>query len=602
MARGYGPPPVDAFGMISSLGTSFEGGFDRARKRQEEELQRAAQAETANLYLAGSQPAAAPMQSLSALGAVPAPIARPSMLPGGSTAAKQMPVDPTLAPSIVKHATAAGLNPVDVATAMSYETAGTFDPWKAGPTTQWGQHRGLIQWGEPQAKQYGVGPDTPVETQVAAAVKYLQDRGVKPGMGLMDIYSAINAGSVGRNNASDANNGGAPGTVADKVNGQMAAHRQKAAALLGGAAPSPEADLPAQGAVEAQGFAIPGASAQAAPAQAGANLPPQVRAMLQSANPRVRQQGIALAQKALEPVAGVNVNGRLVNPRTGVVIADMSDTNKPPEEVQRYEYAKRQGYQGSFMDFQTATRKAGATNVSVGTPGAEPEFDKEMAKGAAKQWLEMAESGQAAQSRMVDLTTLREMSRVVGEQGSTAALKERFGPYLEAAGIKVDGLDAIQAYQSTVAKVVPTLRTPGSGTTSDRDLAQFEKSVGSLSANPAAREMALDVLMTETQNQAARGDIAVRLRDKEITPQQARQELAALPKALDIYREFRRQNPTAIRDALQGKGAATAPTKLPEGYTPDRAKAEAKNAIANGKPREAVIQRLQSLGVDTSGL
>ena len=36
-----------------------------------------------------------------------------------------------------------GIDPVDLGTAISYETAGTFDPWKAGPTTQWGQHRGL---------------------------------------------------------------------------------------------------------------------------------------------------------------------------------------------------------------------------------------------------------------------------------------------------------------------------------------------------------------------------------------------------------------------------------------------------------------------------
>ena len=54
------------------------------------------------------------------------------------------------------------------------------------------------------------------------------------GWGLLDLYSAVNAGKVGRYNASDANNGGAPGTVADKVNSQMGAHRAKATAFLGG--------------------------------------------------------------------------------------------------------------------------------------------------------------------------------------------------------------------------------------------------------------------------------------------------------------------------------------------------------------------------------
>ena len=49
---------------------------------------------------------------------------------------------------------------------------------------------------------------------------------------MLDAYSIINAGAPGRYNASDANNGGAPGTVRDKVEKQMGAHRAKARALL----------------------------------------------------------------------------------------------------------------------------------------------------------------------------------------------------------------------------------------------------------------------------------------------------------------------------------------------------------------------------------
>lgn len=138
---------------------------------------------------------------------------------------------------IIATARSLGIDPVDLATAISYETAGTFDPTKTGPITQWGQHRGLIQFGEPQARQYGVNWDDPIGSQLGeggAVAKYLRDTGVRPGMGLLDIYSAINAGGVGRYGASDANNGGAPGTVADKVNEQMAEHRKKAMALLGG--------------------------------------------------------------------------------------------------------------------------------------------------------------------------------------------------------------------------------------------------------------------------------------------------------------------------------------------------------------------------------
>lgn len=138
---------------------------------------------------------------------------------------------------IIETANALGMDPVDLATIISYETAGTFDPAKAGPTTQWGQHRGLIQFGEPQARQYGVNWDDPLGSQLGAngaIARYYMDNGWRPGMGMMDAYSIVNAGGPGRYSASDANNGGAPGTVADKVTGQMGGHRENALRLLGG--------------------------------------------------------------------------------------------------------------------------------------------------------------------------------------------------------------------------------------------------------------------------------------------------------------------------------------------------------------------------------
>lgn len=154
-------------------------------------------------------------------------------------------------------ASALGVDPVDLATAISYETAGTFDPTKRGPTTKWGQHRGLIQFGEPQARKYGVDWNDPVGSQLGpngAVANYLRDTGVQPGMGLLDIYSAINAGGVGKYNASDTAAGGAPGTVRDKVENQMAGHRKKAASLFGdgmatGGAPTFGSMAPQQSAI-----------------------------------------------------------------------------------------------------------------------------------------------------------------------------------------------------------------------------------------------------------------------------------------------------------------------------------------------------------------
>lgn len=76
-----------------------------------------------------------------------------------------------------------------------------------------------MDWNDPIASQLGADK---------AIAKYLKAAGVRPGMGLLDIYSAINAGGVGRYDASDAHAGGAPGTVSDKVTKQMRDHMAKA--------------------------------------------------------------------------------------------------------------------------------------------------------------------------------------------------------------------------------------------------------------------------------------------------------------------------------------------------------------------------------------
>jgi len=128
-----------------------------------------------------------------------------------------------------------GVSPHDMLTVMSYETGGKLDPSLWGGKDK--NYLGLIQFGPEERAKYGVTQNQSAADQVGAAENFLRDRGVKPGMGLLDLYSTVNAGRPGLYNRSDANNGGAPGTVADKV-ASMAGHRLRANALLGGEAPT----------------------------------------------------------------------------------------------------------------------------------------------------------------------------------------------------------------------------------------------------------------------------------------------------------------------------------------------------------------------------
>lgn len=123
-----------------------------------------------------------------------------------------------------------GIDPRDLATAISYETGGTFNHNLWGGSGR--NYLGLIQFGPEERAQYGVKDGQSITEQMWAVENFLRDRGLKPGMGLLDIYSTINTGSPGHYDLSDAKKGGAPGTVEDKVNTQMDGHMTKAAALL----------------------------------------------------------------------------------------------------------------------------------------------------------------------------------------------------------------------------------------------------------------------------------------------------------------------------------------------------------------------------------
>jgi hypothetical protein len=179
--------------------------------------------------------------------ALMAPPSRPSS--GGGQRAPGGRFSGDLREGILETAAELDIDPVDLATVISFETAGTFSPTQRGPTTQWGQHRGLIQFGEPQAKRHGVDWNDALGSQLGAngaIVNYLRSSGFKNGMSGLDLYSTVNAGAPGLYSRSDANNGGTRGDVADKWNNQMGGHRRKAEALMGMSAPSPRStDRPA---------------------------------------------------------------------------------------------------------------------------------------------------------------------------------------------------------------------------------------------------------------------------------------------------------------------------------------------------------------------
>ena len=115
-----------------------------------------------------------------------------------------MPISEAIAPtitgsskqqSIVTAANELGVRPQDLASVISQETMGTFNHQITGG--EGGNYKGLIQFGIPERKQYGYREDMTFEEQMLGpVVRYLKDRGVKPGHGVKEIYAAILTGNV----------------------------------------------------------------------------------------------------------------------------------------------------------------------------------------------------------------------------------------------------------------------------------------------------------------------------------------------------------------------------------------------------------------------
>lgn len=296
------------------------------------------------------------------------------------------------------------------------------------------------------------------------------------------------------------------------------------------------------------------------------------------------------------------------------LLASELDSGKATPDMKEWAFAKSQD--PSTPDYTTwarANKAAGKTEINIDQKG-EGEFEKELGKGQAKRWNGYIEDAQAAERKMVDINSMREISRRMGSQGAGANIKEAIGPYAEALGVNINGLSDIQAYSQIIQRLAPQQRAPGSGSTSDIEFKGFMKSLPTLSQNPAAREMGLNTMEALSRDSMARGEIASRLATKEITRKDAERQLRALPDPMLGFVEWRKSNPELYGQALKGGGAApSAPAAAPKddaARVVPSTRAEIDQSLANARARIArdpgsrnmVLQRLRDAGLPTDGI
>lgn len=233
----------------------------------------------------------------------------------------------------------------------------------------------------------------------------------------------------------------------------------------------------------------------------------RLQGMLAGLTPGARSQAIKEAtaiQTAFAPKRMTLKEGEQVfeeGPEGLRSIAGLPKVEKPTSDIQEYNKAVEQGFKGTFFDYQTQLKQAGATRLNVDTGGRE--FEKKAGGFAAEGFRDLANQGQNATRSSIQLDRLDTLLKRTGSGLATQA-KAIAGNF----GIETKGLSDIQAVEAIVNQLVPQQRPPGSGTMSDADLALFKKSLPRLINSPGGNQTIIDTLKAINQYDQQIGAIA----------------------------------------------------------------------------------------------
>lgn len=227
-------------------------------------------------------------------------------------------------------------------------------------------------------------------------------------------------------------------------------------------------------------------------------------------------------------------------PEAGMAILAQQAFPKPneaPSAIQEYEYAKRQGYGGTYEQWQVdmANAKRPTTNINMPSPltpdqVGQSKFGEEAAKANVEMFASAVKGGQSAARSLGDIKMLGALAKTT-PTGAGQPIINATASYAKRLGIDVSdvaNLPAAQQMEAIVARIVPNLRPPGSGTTSDRDLALFQASLPSLVNTPQGNQAIVANLEKIAKRSMEEAAIADKALAGQITPSQARKEISDL--------------------------------------------------------------------------
>jgi hypothetical protein len=224
---------------------------------------------------------------------------------------------------------------------------------------------------------------------------------------------------------------------------------------------------------------------------------------------------------APERVKGVEVNGQLQNPYTGVVIGAPRAEEVPTrtsKQKEAEEMALMAGPKGSAeynKVYGEYMNRSGGTTVTVGAEG-----NYGLPKQLVDQFANNLQAASTSAAAAPQLEMMMELANYTTEGRVSEAFTTMF-PTMS---------DPNTAFNALVYQTLPSFRVPGSGAQSDKDIDVLIKSLGQISASNEVKKLVIVSLQAKNQIMQQHADIAERLFANEITGAQAvklRRELDA---------------------------------------------------------------------------
>ncbi|UFS64866.1 hypothetical protein LO749_12050 [Paracoccus denitrificans] len=221
------------------------------------------------------------------------------------------------------------------------------------------------------------------------------------------------------------------------------------------------------------------------------------------------------------------------------------DSIAPPVPLSpqgKFESDKSKG----FVPPDAVYQSGGNTTVTVGGGS---DLRKELSKEEGKQWASAMDAGSRAGALSQDLEMMTELSAVAPQGPVVGRFAEAFP------GVN----SAADAFNSVVKRVAPTLREPGSGSTSDIEYDGMLKSLPALRNKPEANAAIIGMMQAKQQIMVEKAAAVAAFQQGEASEQQTRQRLQELNSQSIMTPQLR---------ALIGATGSQSDEAVPEGVDP----------------------------------